>query len=450
MKKVLSLLLVATLCLTVLLVGCDNKEDSTNTGKSTNTTESSSTDKTDSKDEKEPVDIRVAFYAGPTAAEKMYEIIDDFQAEFPHITVETTASEWGGHYEKLKAQLAAKAGPTVYLLDGPYIPQYAGNGVLEDLTDRVNQDIQADKYYGIDTITDPNGTIWGLPQGIQVNVMFYNKDMFDKAGVAYPTLDWTTDDVMTAAKKLTNDEHWGIGLPVHIRYGWYTTIRQFGGDTLDETRTKSTILTDPNVKKALEYMHDAWFEYNVSPTRADMEGELGTKYNTYFPREKVAMFYDCYQMQLTADEAGINYDVQVVPKGANKEGQHYSSFVANCWVLNARAKDEEKEGGWEFIKYYLGDEAQTTHAELGESLPANKQICNDVILNMPGGAEHKKVFLDSMEYAGTLGENAVWEEWFVTFQTVIGDYFSNKISIDEALEQADKEVQKVLDEYYQK
>lgn len=451
MKKLLCLTIVVTMAISMLLTGCGGKTDTGGLSAATTAAPAQSTaavTQAVTEAGKEPVTIRISFYGGTTPTEKMYEIMDNFKALYPYITIEPTASDWTGHYEKLKAQLAARAAPTVYLLDGPYVPQYQHNGVLEELTARVNSDIDTSKYYGIDAVKFPDGKIWGLPQGIQVNVLFYNKAMFDEAGVAYPTADWTTDDVVAAAQKLTNDKHWGLSLPNHIRYGWYTTIRMFGGDCLDQTRTKSIIASDPLVKEALRYMHDVWYKYKVSPTLQDAEGKLGAKYATYFERGKVAMCYDCYQLQLKATEANLNFDVQIVPKGTNAEGRHFSSFVANCWVMDKNAKDAEKDAGWEFIKYYMSDDAQKIHAEVGESLPANIKICNDVILNMPGGAPTKKVFLDSMQYTGTLGENACWEEWFVAFQTVLADYLNNKITLDEAITKGDTEVKKVLEQYY--
>ena len=69
----------------------------------------------------------------------------------------------------------------------------------QDLTDWIARDLKADEYYGLDFNKDADGRYWGVPQGIQVGVLFYNKELFDKAGVAYPSDEWTWEDLKSSA-----------------------------------------------------------------------------------------------------------------------------------------------------------------------------------------------------------------------------------------------------------
>ena len=68
----------------------------------------------------------------------------------------------------------------------------------QDLTDWIAGS-KADEYYGLDFNKDADGRYWGVPQGIQVGVLFCNKELFDKAGVAYPTDEWTWEDLKASA-----------------------------------------------------------------------------------------------------------------------------------------------------------------------------------------------------------------------------------------------------------
>ena len=364
-------------------------------------------------------------------------------------------TDWDSHYERLRTELAAGSGPTVYLLDSVYIQGYAGRGLLEDLSTKVKV-FSKDKYSGLDAVKDPKGKTWAVPQGIQVQVLYYNKDMFDKAGVQYPTADWTTTDMLAAAQKLTVDtngdgkiDQWGICLPNHIRFGWYGLIRMFGGDIMDKTRTKSTINKDPQVRAALQYMHDTWYKYKVSPTLQDAEGVLTPRYYTYFARKIVAMWMDNFSRRIDSDQAGINYDIQVVPKGPGPKGVHYSAIVANSWVINKQASKAEKDAGWEFIKYYMTDKGQSLYAEGGEALPSSKAACAAMLkkLDKP---EHNMIYLDTMKYTDTMGENAVWEEWYQVVQDGLQEYLTNKVSLDDCLNRLNVNLQKVLDDWYKK
>ncbi|MDR6554867.1 sugar ABC transporter substrate-binding protein [Paenibacillus qinlingensis] len=435
MKKVMLTSLTAVISSSILLSGC-----SSNSGSVASPEASSSASAASSK----PVKIKVAYYSDETARATMGNIIKKFMETNKSITVEEIATDWQTHYDNLKVDLAAGQGPTVFLLDGPYIPQYSTEKTIQDLT-TYTKDIKLDDYYGFDAIKTPQGKIFGVPQAIQVNALYYNKEMFDKAGVAYPNDNWTTDDVYQAAKKLTdkNSKQFGIGLPQHIRYGWYTVVRQFGGDMLNKERTKSTMVSDPKVKEAFEYMKKFWDE-SLTPGLKDQEGEISNKYYTWMSRKIVAMFYDNYARRLTNDKEGVKYDVAVVPKSPTG-GVNYSAFVANTWVMNAKATEAEKQAGWEFMKYFLGEDAQKLNSTLAEGITANKKVAQAAIADHKGAPEHIKVFLDNMKYAGDLGDNVVWEEWMGAVDPIIKDYLSGKIDINKLLTEGDKAAQAVLD-----
>ncbi|GMQ64580.1 ABC transporter substrate-binding protein [Vallitalea maricola] len=442
MKKIISLLLVLIMVISVGLTACNNSSKKDEANKNEVTT----SEKIDDKELQAPVKIRVAYYAAGQATQTMQKIVDEFMAENPNIEVETIQSNWSGHYERLKAELAAGAAPEVFLLDGVYIPQYAERGVLEDITERASG-LDENKFLGIKQLRTPEGKLFGIPQGIQVDVLYYNKDMFDEAGVDYPTADWTLDDLREAAIKLTNDEHYGFAIPSNqLRYGWYPIIRQFGGDILDEDRKNSTIASDPKVKEAVKFMYDAWNTDKYVPEFEAMAGELTVKSHTYFPRQKVAMFYDAFVGTTRNNEAGVNYDVVIQPKQA----EYYASFIANSWVLNANAGEAEKEAGWKYMEYYLSEKAQKLHATVADSLPSNKAVMEEMLSDTTTVPANKKAFLDTLEFAGTLAENAVWEEQNKVFQGALEKYLGNEISLDEFIQLADKDLQKVLDDFYKK
>src|SRR5690606_24895134 len=135
----------------------------------------------------------------------MKELIDKFTTAHPHITVKTQSAPYGQFFQKLDTQIAAGEAPDVWLSDGVYVMKYAERGAIKDLTSWIDSDLNKDDYYGLDFNKDAQGKYWGVPQGIQVGVLYYNKDLFDKANVAYPTPDWTWEDLKATAAKLTVD-----------------------------------------------------------------------------------------------------------------------------------------------------------------------------------------------------------------------------------------------------
>src|SRR5688572_10992281 len=121
------------------------------------------------------------------------QIIAAFEAEHPNINVEPQVVPWGNYWDKLQTAVAGGEAYDVFWMNGPNFPVYASKGVLMDLQDTIDA-AQIDmsvfpeallKVYTYD------GKVYGMPKDFDTIALFYNKAIFDAAGVAYPTADWT-------------------------------------------------------------------------------------------------------------------------------------------------------------------------------------------------------------------------------------------------------------------
>lgn len=405
----------------------------------------------------ETVELRLGYYSSAQTDAKMQELIGKFQEKHPNIKIKTESSPYNQFFQKLDTQIAAESAPDVWLSDGVFVPKYAERGVLKDLTELIDRDLGKDDYYGLDFNKDVNGKYWGVPQGIQIAVLYYNKDMFDEAGVAYPTGDWTWDDLKAAAGKLTKDSagayatdaafdknkisQYGLTF-FSITEGWMTVLKSYGGGVLDETLTKSIINTPEN-KRAMEWIVDGmqreWF---TAPS--DLKSFQSNM--APFPSKAAAMRIGIYARTIDANNAGLNYDVTLLPKGP--DGKRFAPVIANSWVINKKAEGAKGDAAWEWVKYWATeDEVQNEWASLGEAVPVKKSAANSERF-LSGKPDNKQAFLDSFEFAGTLDVNAVWSEWVGKFGDSVNRAFEGEIGVDEALSQADKDVQQVLDEFY--
>ena len=241
------------------------------------------------------------------------------------------------------------------------------------------QDLKADEYYGLDFNKDADGRYWGVPQGIQVGVLFYNKELFDKAGVAYPTDEWTWEDLKASAAKLTVDasgktaEDSGFdaasvnqfGLTFFsITEGWFSVMKSYGGGALDE-KAENSIINSPENKQAFEWMVDG-MQRGIITDPVDLKSFQSN--TAVFPSGSAAMRIGIYARVQAANEAGLNYDVTLLPKGP--DGKRVSPVIANSWVINQKSSDEKAEAAWEWIKYWATeDDVQKQWTELGEAVP---------------------------------------------------------------------------------
>ncbi|REJ10312.1 ABC transporter substrate-binding protein [Halobacillus trueperi] len=405
-------------------------------------------------------EITLGFYSSGSADEKMNELIKKFEEEHPDIKVNTQNAPYQQFFQKLDTQIAGGTAPDVWLSDGVFVQKYAERGAAKDLTEWINEDLDKDEYYGLDFNKDSDGKYWGVPQGIQIGALFYNKDMFDQAGVDYPDESWTWEDLKEAGAKLTIDtdgkkaddasfkpdsvKQYGLTF-FNITEGWMPVMKSYGGGVLGEDLRNSVIDSEEN-KEAINYIVDG-MERGIFTDPSDLQAFQSPM--SPFPSETAAMRIGIYARTLAANETGVNYDVTVLPKGP--DGERFSPTIANSWVISDSASDKKAKAAWEWVKYWVQeDEVQKEWAALGEAVPVKKSVANsDLFLGSGDKPANKQAFLDSFEHAGTLDVNAVWSEWVKKFGDNINRAFLNETNVEEALENADKEVQKVLDEFYE-
>ncbi|MGX4583199.1 ABC transporter substrate-binding protein [Paenibacillus chitinolyticus] len=451
-RKIWMNVLLSALTLAVVGTGC-----SKGTAETTGTTAGGGSQESGGK----PVEILLGYYSDGKSDAKMKELIDKFMKKHPDIKVNTQSAPYGQFYQKLDTQIAAGQAPDVWLSDGVYVMKYAERGAVKDLTEWIGKDLKKDDYYGLDFNKDAKGKYWAVPQGIQVGALFYNKDLFDKAGVAYPNENWTWEDLKKNAALLTLDakgkkadesgfdpknvNQFGLTF-FSITEGWFSVMKSYGGGVLDETAQKSVIDTPQN-KQAFEWMVDG-MKRGIITDPVDLKSFQSSM--AVFPSGSAAMRIGIYARVLAANEAKLNYDVTLLPKGP--DGKRVSPVIANSWVVNQKSADAKAQAAWEWIKYWATeDDVQKEWAALGEAIPVKKSVANsDVFLKAGEKPANRKAFLESLDFAKTLDNNAVWEEWVGKFNENAQRAFLGDAPIDAALADADKAVQKVLDDFYKK
>ncbi len=153
-----------------------------------------------------PVTLTWAFWGSPEEAVSHKQVADAFMKEHPEIKIETWNAPWNDYFTKIQSLWASgdpKAVPDVAFLWPT--PKYAAEGVLENLDPYIqksNYDLN-DYWGGLLESAKYQGSVYGLPRDNEVNILYYNKDLFDKAGVKYPDENWKWDDLLAAAEKLT-------------------------------------------------------------------------------------------------------------------------------------------------------------------------------------------------------------------------------------------------------
>lgn len=362
-----------------------------------------------------PVELTFMMWGAPEELAVWNQIVQDFQAQNPNITVKVEVSDWEAYWEKLKTMLAASTPPDMFAMDAPLYLDYQSRGVLKNLQPYLDQDpdLLKDVYpQTLEAYKLADG-YYGLPRDFQTIVLFYNKDMFDAANVAYPTADWTYDDLRAAAKQLTLDTNGDGKIEQYGFYSdlwdmeliWSEAIWAYGGDIISADHAK-TLIGEPAARQAWQVFYDMMFTDKSMPdttTAAQFGGDP-------FQAGAAAMTTIGHWAVPGYNAVTFTWDVAAMPKGP--AGAATSVNSAGFVVAQGSKHPDES---FEFIKFVLSSAGQTRLTELGFAIPVLKAVAeSDVFLKQPGPGIDQKVFLDSLAFAHMKPVFKGYDEWSAT------------------------------------
>ncbi len=302
-------------------------------------------------------------------------VVDVFKRKNPGIEVELQNVEDRYYWSKLRTMIAGGTAPDVIFMESYRIKAYILHDSLEDLSPyiRRSKNIKASDFYEESLNLYRFGDkVYGLPNDIAVYCMFYNKDIFDNYGVAYPVDDWTWEDFMEKAKKLTLDiDSDGIKDVYGYVYGHpfssFLWIWQNNAYLTDDYLNPGRItVTSDNFVQALKFISDMRFKYNIVPGVTEME-VLNT--SLFFVQGRVAMVVDGHWMvPYYKNYANFKWDVVMLPKGKQKA----TLGEGSCFSISKGSKN--KRAAWRLIEFLAGEHGQKLIVKMGFSTPALKKI----------------------------------------------------------------------------
>lgn len=375
------------------------------------------------------------------------EIVELFEQKNPDIKVTIDDAPWNDYGRRVQLQMMSSDNPDIWFLESGVIMSYGAMGVAENLKDFVAEKEKAGKYLMLEDTKDSDGNVWGIPHALQPTALAYNKKMFDEAGLAYPDEQWTFEDLIDNARKLTrkdasgNTYQYGFVTDYSITVGYYPWIKGLGGHILDETKSRS-LLNSSATKKAIQSWADLAHKEKIFPPYTTYKADKGS--STMFGVGKAAMFFIQYVLadRIHRDFSDIEWDVAPMPISVT--GKRYVPYVANAWVIYKKAKPEVKEAALRWLDFWLSDEAQMILAEQGINIPVNKVSFEKAKKNLPAPAS-REVFVDYLDEAGAnLDLNSTWNAWNPIIANVMERIYGQRIGVDEGIAEMHREVDEIL------
>ncbi len=389
--------------------------------------------------------IKYMRWANPAEVQSTKELLDLFMKQNPDIEVILGNESWGAYWDKLQTLFASGEGPDVFLLGSYYVVDFYKKGILENLQPYINKDKDIDEKNFFKPPVELykfNGNLYALPRDINSIVLYYNKDLFDRAGVSYPTANWRWDDLVKAGKQLTQDynkdgiiDQYGVLISSSVfETGWGNLFLQSRGQLLNASKTKSMINSPAGVK-TFQFLYDLEYKYKISP----MEKSKASLGDNVFMTGKVAMVYDgSWMIGTYKNIKSFKWDVQVLPKG--KIRACIANGVANA--INSRSKN--KEAAWKLVKFLSSKEAQIAVAKSGTAIPVLKDVAYSKYY-LDGKPANKKVCLEMIKYGHNYPTTSQMNRWLdKVIATEIDLIMLNKKSVKEGLKEAEKGVDEIL------
>lgn len=364
--------------------------------------------------------------------EKMRQI---FETQNPNIKVNIETVGYGDYFVRLMTSVVAGTAPDAFELNFENFAAYAMKGTIQPLEELIEKS-------GFDTsVSDSNalnafrsgGKQFGLPFSFSNVIVLYNKELFDQAGVDYPTSEWTWTEQLEAAKKIRelDEDIFGIYQPIQF-HEFYKIVRQNGGSLLNDAGTEFTVNTPQNLE-TLQYMVDRVQKYNVMPTEEQLSG-MGD-WDLFAAGRLGMLVTGSWAFPYMAENCDFEWDIAVEP-GKTAKATH---FFANGLVINA--KTAKAEAAFEWIRFLSASkEASEIRVEAGWELPAVTHPEILALYSAKTPPENKEAIFESLEYLVT---PPVIEQ-FGELEDILGRHLSEArdgfISPEETLEAAQAEL----------
>lgn len=399
-KRVISALLCTTMVMTILS-GCGNNAaaDSVNEVK-TNETGAVAEENIDA------VTITYACWDSNQAA-----LIETMAAEFeeanPDINIEISVNGWADYWTALEAAATGGSLPDTFWMHSNNIYYYGSNDQLLDLTDYIEESDVVDLANypeGLNSIYNIEGKQYAIPKDYDTIALWYNKTLFDEAGISYPDETWTWDTMKDAARKLTKDDgsQYGFCAGLHNQEGYYNFVYQNGGEIITSDRA-SGYAQEATISGIEEYF--SYVKEGLSPEIYDDQARAQAIENGLCA---MGLFGSWNLSGFAASEfMNENFDCTVLPMSNDGGRATIFNGLGNAIAANT----EHPQEAWRWVEYLSSEAGQKRHAELGAAISAFNGTADKFADAYP--QFNTKCYIDMVEYARIRpysNQTSIWED----------------------------------------
>jgi multiple sugar transport system substrate-binding protein len=301
--------------------------------------------------------------------EKLTQLAADFKKENPDATVKVTAFPFDAAHDKIATAIAGNQTPDISMLGTTWMGEFTKTGALDPTPSAIDK---SQFFPGAWDTTVVNGTSYGVPWYVETRLIFYRKDLAERAGVQPPT-SWDTLKTFAEGLKQKAGAKWGIYLQPGGQGSWQTMMPfawQAGAkETSDDGKTFT--LDTPEMAKAVDY-YKSFFDAGLSP-KAPFQGNA---LEQGFVNGTVGSFVSGpWHLGLVRDLGGAGFMDKVGLAQMPKE-QTGTSFIGGS-DLAVFKDSKNRDSAWKFVQFLSKPETQVKWYQTVADLPAVKSGWDD-------------------------------------------------------------------------
>ncbi len=360
-----------------------------------------------------PSAVEIELFTWVTAEEDAanQELLRRFEAEHPGVRVRVDNVTQGA-MNRLQTRISGGEPPDVMSIHGAFYVPLAAKGALADLGPFIagNADFDLDDFFpGLVDLCRHEGVLYSLARYTSVYALFYNRDLFDQAGVPYPGTGedvWDWEAYRRSAQTLTRDldgdgqpDQWGCAVDFWEArlYPW---LWQNGADLMNEDRTRC-VLDSPAAIEALQFLWDLRHKYHVTQAGSSQQRGLTLE---RFSQGNIGMFMSGpWDVQTLKRSEGLRWDVGPLPQ----RRQRGTILGTENYAISAAT--EHPQEAWALLRFLLSAESQEFMAERLDKMPSRQSVARGPYLQADAGY-NRRAFVEAMAYARRPPNIPEWAE----------------------------------------
>jgi len=379
----------------------------------------------------------------PIEQEIWGDMFTAISTKFPEIQVKVLNVPYEGYWSKFFTLTASGNPPDLVLMESGYYPGFVEKGALLDLTDLIAQSdvIHLEAYHPtpLQWLTI-DGRLYGPPSDTAIMIPFLNLDQFEAAGVPVPGPDWTWEDYLEIARRLTRDTDGDGDIDVYgtAQLPWESVIWSFGGDLVDDP-AKPTRCTfdDPLTIKAIQWIADARLKEGVVASETMQTAQIDP-----FQNGQAAIGWNGHwAVPEYTKRADFKWDVAMLPIGPN--GRAIANF-GSCFSIPTRARHPEE--AWKLLEFLSGAEGSRIFIDRNIMTPALRELAASPAYLDQRPPAHQEYFIAALDHCRSRPQTPAQNELYAMINMELELIWAGEESVQSVCERISAKGTKILND----